>query len=116
MIPDATERQIHLVVADYLTKTEKLDGFMWFHTPNGGHRTQANGGLLKAMGMKAGIPDICIIKGGKSHWIEIKTRTGRASPVQSEMSKQLIEAGCVYAICRSLDEVVVALRGWGITK
>jgi hypothetical protein len=53
--------------------------------PNGGKRAKAGAGKLKAEGVKAGVPDICLpVPCGKYHglYIELKAEGGRASDSQ----------------------------------
>jgi VRR-NUC domain len=53
--------------------------------PNGGKRTKAVAGKLKAEGVKAGVPDICLpVARGEYHglYIELKAEGGRASDSQ----------------------------------
>lgn len=86
----------------------------WFtHFPAGGGG-RVRGGVLKAMGLKAGVPDILIIRDGWIFWIELKSPLGRLSPVQRDTHKTLLLQGCGVAICRTLDEVRTALRTWEI--
>jgi hypothetical protein len=54
--------------------------------PNGGMRSKAMAGKLKAEGVRAGVPDLFLpVSVGSYHglWLEMKTRTGgRLSPEQ----------------------------------
>lgn len=56
-----------------------------FAIPNGGHRNKAVAVKLKAEGVRAGVPDICLpVACGKYHglYIELKAEGGRASDSQ----------------------------------
>ncbi len=53
--------------------------------PNGGHRSKITAARLKAEGVRAGVPDIClpVARGGwHGLYIEMKTRIGRQSKDQ----------------------------------
>jgi hypothetical protein len=56
-----------------------------FAIPNGGKRSKAVAGKLKAEGVRPGVPDICLpVPCGKYHglYIELKAEGGRASDSQ----------------------------------
>ena len=73
---------------------------------------KARGGQLKAMGLKAGWPDILILFAERAYWIELKTKAGRLSPEQIEAHDYLRCARCKVAVCRSVDEVMEQLQMW----
>jgi len=56
-----------------------------YHNPNGSNTGAKMGGILKAMGRIAGIPDLCLIWDGKTHYFEIKTPDGKLSPEQKAL-------------------------------
>ena len=85
------------------------------HIPNGGRRDARTGAMLKAAGVKAGVPDIALIKqGGAVAFIEIKTDKGRPSPAQEEWFDWFDQNSIPYAVCRSLGDVQTALMDWNI--
>ena len=105
-----TEFRFHCACAQFLDLVLPADAF-WFHTPNSGRRGKAAGGRLKAMGMKAGIPDLCIIYRGRVFFVELKTLKGRLSTVQRDMHIRLEEAGAtVKSECRSIGELQAFLE------
>lgn len=97
----------------------KPDAF-WFHIPNQSpfnaespHLIRA-GARMKKQGRKAGIPDNCVIWNGIAHFIELKSRNGKASPAQKIVIPALEAAGAPVVIAYSLEEVMDALAAWGI--
>jgi hypothetical protein len=66
-------------------------GILFFHCPNGGHRSAREGAKLKALGVKPGVPDLIIIT--RCEWmrradvpgcvLELKAPKGRVSPEQT---------------------------------
>ena len=75
--------------------------------PNGGHRHIVVAARMKAEGVKAGVPDIClpVPRGGFfGLYIEMKTRTGKLSPDQGWWLAALQGMGYRAAMCRSFDE------------
>ncbi|MCW2242199.1 VRR-NUC domain-containing protein [Azospirillum canadense] len=107
------EEQFHIGVANHLEIVLPVDA--WFcHVPNGGKRSKAEAARLKAMGTKAGTPDIEIVYQGRSYWIELKSASGSLSKAQKDCHADLRRAGAPVATARTLEEVETALRGWGI--
>lgn len=107
------EEALQKSVAQYLD-TVLLADTVWFHPPNGGARSKAEAGKFKAMGVKAGAPDICLFRNARAYFIELKGGRGTASKNQKHMHERLGDAGCPVAICRSLAEVQGTLKGWQI--
>lgn len=107
------ERHLHRLVATYL-RTVLTEASVFFHPPNGGLRSKAEGALLSGFGVLAGLPDLCVLHDGRAHWIELKAEKGRLSVAQSLCHKRLWSAGCPVVVARSLDDVQHALASWGI--
>jgi hypothetical protein len=56
-----------------------------YHIPNGGKRAKATAGTLKALGVMAGVPDVCLpvaSRGYHGAYLELKARQGRPSEAQ----------------------------------
>lgn len=118
LVPDppkrkAEEAKLHKAVAVYLRFCLVEDAF-WFHVPNGGKRHDTIAAQLAGMGVKAGIPDLCIIYRAKAHFIELKIDHAYLSAIQKQVHQQLNRAGARVATCRSIPEVESALDAWGI--
>ncbi|WP_341893764.1 VRR-NUC domain-containing protein [Ferrovibrio terrae] len=89
-------------------------GCFAFHAANGGRRGRIEAAIFKGLGVVAGVPDFIIIWQGRVFGIELKADSGRLSMPQVRTHQAMTAAGCEIAVCRSLDEVDTALRGWGI--
>ncbi len=74
--------------------------------PNGGKRDRVTAALLKAEGVRAGVPDISLPV-AREEWhglyIEMKTRRGSVSAHQKRWMKQLQKQGYLAAICRGWE-------------
>lgn len=73
-----------------------------FAVPNGGHRSKAVAGKLKAEGVKKGVPDIWLpVPRGTFHGliIEMKVAVNRPSGQQREWLAYLDSAGYRVAVC-----------------
>ncbi len=73
-----------------------------YAVPNGGHRHKAVAARLKAEGVKAGVPDVCLpVARGGHHglYVEMKTATGRPSKLQRRWLALLREQGYRAEVC-----------------
>lgn len=83
-----------------------------FAIPNGGKRDPATAGRLKAEGVKAGVPDVCLplpryaADGTIAHglFIELKVKPNRTTAAQDEWIEYLNEAGYLAVVCYSWQE------------
>jgi len=82
-----------------------------YHIPNGEYRTKATAGKLRAMGVKAGIPDIHLpIARGSYHglYIELKSlkRGAKTSDNQDGWIEALRDNGYCVGVCRGWREAL----------
>lgn len=81
-----------------------------YHVPNGGMRNKATAGKLKAQGVKAGVPDICLpypCGGYHGLYIELKRSSGgRLSKSQKRYIEKLSGFGYRAVVCNGYDEAV----------
>ena len=86
-----------------------------FAVPNGGHRHRAVAAKLKAQGVRAGVPDLCLpVPRGHYHglFIEMKYGNNRPSPLQKWWLDQLQRQGYRTVVCWSYDEARVAIESY----
>ena len=107
------EEALQRAVARYLDLALPKDA-VWHHSPNGGARSKAEAGIFKAMGTRAGWPDIEIVWRGRVFFIELKTDKAVLSDNQKGRHVELINAGSWVEICRSVDAVEQILLFWRI--
>jgi hypothetical protein len=111
-VEDALQRS----VATYLLHAAH-PSLIWFHCPNGERRNAITGAKLKAMGVRAGVADLCLVlPGGRAAFLELKAGRGRQSPTQKLFAQDCATAGALYAVARSLGEVIAQLTVWGALK
>lgn len=99
-----------------------------FAVPNGGARSKATAGKLKAEGVVPGVADLIllvpktdlvnvngfvgILPRYNALCIEMKTEKGHQSPEQMEWQRKVESHGYKYAVCHSLDEFMAVVNGY----
>lgn len=86
---------------------------LMYHIPNGGSRHKLEAAHLKAQGVRAGVPDICLpVARGPYHglYIELKREDGgKLSATQSEwldgLDRQGYRAVCCHGWERAAEEI-----------
>lgn len=109
MTEDALQRQIVQYLAIVLPR-----GWMCIHVANK-PRSAVQGAREKAMGAKAGWPDLQIIGRDFIGFLEVKTPKGVLSAKQREVHETLRALGHRVAVVRSCEDVSHALALWGVT-
>lgn len=110
-----TEEAIHRAVVQHLER-RAAGGTVWWHTPNGEIRHRAVAGKLKAMGTRAGMPDLMLLRAGQLYGLELKRLGGRVSVEQSRRQSELAAAGAVVATVEGLDAALRVLGEWGLIR
>ena len=96
-----------------------------FAIPNGGERSKATAGKLKAEGVVAGVADlILLVPQWFTTWrgqqgckfaglcIEMKTKQGYQSPEQKAWQAIVEQYGYKYAVCRSIDQFIETIENY----
>jgi len=99
-----TERDEQIQFIKYL----RWNKIPHYAVPNGGSRNPAEAKNLKAEGVSAGVPDVCIpVPNKKYHglYIEMKRQKGgKVSEKQKEWIEKLNKLGYLAVVCRGYDE------------
>jgi len=82
---------------------QNYKGVRIFAIPNGGARSPATAGRLKAEGVSSGVPDLFIP--AWKLWIEMKrTKGGSVSSEQKDWMKYLEEVGYCVKVCKGAED------------
>lgn len=111
----APEQQLQITIAQYLDLVLDPEEVVWTAINPIPAKSKAVAGLSKAMGLKAGILDLCFWWAGKSALIELKAMSGTWSDAQKDTIRRLHKNGIPTRTCRSLVEVDMALDDLGIS-
>lgn len=99
-----------------VVQLQHMPGVLWFSVPNEGKRSEGLGVELKAMGLRAGVADLCFIVSGRPHFLELKSADGRQSPEQVAFAADCAIAGAHYELARNIGEALDILASWGAIR
>ncbi len=89
---------------------------LMMHIPNGGYRKPSEAARFRALGVRAGVPDIFLpVARGGYHglWIELKRRRGgRVSGEQAGWIDALKKQGYACAVCHGWEAAVAVIQGY----
>jgi hypothetical protein len=109
------EDQIQRAILEHLA-IRAVPNVFAFHCPNGGWRRPAEARIFKSLGVRAGIPDVLVVAGGKLYALELKTAHGKLTPAQRTAHVMLTAAGAEVATAHGLDEALAVLERWGLLR
>jgi hypothetical protein len=109
------EQQIQRALADHLRLRAQPNVF-WFACENGGYRTAIEAAILKSCGIKRGVPDLILIKSGRTFGLELKAPNGRLSESQRTAHEEMKAAGAEVAVAVGIDQALERLEGWGLLR
>lgn len=78
-----------------------------YHVPNEGKRSASTGARLQAMGLRAGVPDICLPTAHGGYiglYIELKVKPNKPTDKQKQWLRGLRDAGHLTAVCYGWEE------------
>lgn len=110
-----SEDAIQRAIASYLDVALPPDCFYTAVNPKP-FKSKAAAGISKAMGMKAGVPDIVLCASGRFVGIEVKQEGKYLEKVQKAVHEQIGNAGGKCFTVRSIDDVEDVLNELGIEK
>lgn len=88
---------------------------MLYAIPNAGKRTKRTRGRLKAEGMKAGVPDLCLpvpVAGYHGLYIEMKAATGSVRKEQKWWHDRLRRKGYYVEVCYGREQAKEAITNY----
>lgn len=110
------EEQVQRSIVDWLSIHERQGRLSFFHVPNGGYRTKAEAGVMKALGQKPGVYDLFVMWFDGVGFMEVKPKGGYLRPVQKAFGQRLDGFNIPWAVVRSTEDADRALREWGVLK
>ena len=86
-----------------------------FAIPNGGKRARKTAALLKAEGVRAGVPDVFLpwpVGGCCGLWIEMKAGKNKPTENQRDWLAWLASNGYRVAVCWGADDAIRTIAGY----
>lgn len=115
---ESEEQQILIEWATIMARKYPEMGLL-FHIPNGGARSKATAGKLKAEGVKTGVPDLFLPvarEGFHGLFIEMKIKPNKTTPNQDKWIAALKEQGYRVEVCYGWREAAKVLEGYILAK
>jgi hypothetical protein len=109
------EDAIQRVLLQHLRLRAPRDCF-FTHFPAGGVRSPIEAGILKGLGVRAGVPDLLILHEGRLHCLELKADGRKPTALQEETQAALRRAGAVVTTAVGLDAALKQLETWNLLK
>lgn len=120
------EASLQKAVVQLLRRFEDMGKLTFFAVMNEGKRSPKSQGWAKAMGLRAGVPDLVIlvppmvplegIRGATSQprtiFLELKAGKNTLTEAQKDWANWLSDAKFTWAEIRSVEEVNTLLRGY----
>ena len=103
--------------ASWADEYPELD--LLYAIPNGGFRHRATAARLKAEGVRAGVPDVCLpVARGGYHGLYIEMKYGRNKPTkkQRQWLDRLAEEGHKTAVCYGYSDAQVEIVNYLFMK
>lgn len=103
------EDRLHISCVRYFAYAHPELALLLHHSPNGGKRNAREAARFKAMGTRAGFPDLALLvaRGGyHGAFFELKAPKGVLSAHQKAYIEALREQGYYVAIVRSIDDFI----------
>lgn len=98
--------------SDFFCNGGRAELDLLFHIPNGGGRSKSEGAKFKAMGVKAGVPDLCLPiprNGYNNLWIEMKVERGTTSEAQDKWHRSIESNGGKVVVAYGWKNAVEAI-------
>jgi hypothetical protein len=111
------EARLQAAIIEHI-KLRVRKGVLWFHVPNGEHRSKSTGAKLKRMGVRPGVADLVFVlpPNGEVCFLELKADAGRPSDAQLVFADACEAAGATYAIAWDLEHALTLLEAWRVIK
>ena len=103
-----SEHDEQCAVVDYL----ELLGLPFYAVPNGGYRRKSEAARLKAEGVRAGVPDLCVpVARGGYHSLYIEMKAGKGKPTEEQLRWiwRLREEGMAAYCCVGAQNAIACI-------
>jgi hypothetical protein len=106
------EAQLQRLLVEHLRWCTRGDVW-WTHIPNGGWQSPIEAAIFKSLGVRAGSPDLLIIRAGQPLFLELKVPGRKLSPAQTEGHDALRRAGATVETAYNITRRSRSSHAWG---
>lgn len=113
VIPTEDEEQSYIFNWSSLNTNKYPDLVLMYHIPNEGKRSYREGAKQKSIGLKKGVPDICLpVARGKYHglYIELKALDGKLTDNQQKWIDNLNAVGFRACVCYGAKAAIAEIE------
>lgn len=110
---EETEDALQIATKTFFDYALPADCLYW-HTPNGARVRPGVAKKMKAFGVLSGVPDFIILYGGKTFFLELKSKNGVLSKEQRDFRDMVMAQGFDWKLARNQTEVELAISAFGI--
>jgi hypothetical protein len=109
------EEALHRACCQLLAVYQQRGLLAFAHPANGGYRTRGEAGILKALGLVAGVPDLLLwLPDGRTCAVELKAGSKPLTAPQLRWHDTMAALGHEVHVCRSIDDLEAVLRSHGV--
>ncbi len=113
MTRNNNEALLQQACVKWLHIQENMGRLLFYHVPNGGKRGIIEASKFKRLGVRAGVPDLVILRpGGSSLYIELKAGMGKLNDNQNEWRDKLSKFSFNWYCLNDLDEFIELVEWW----
>ena len=106
------ERDLHKRLVKLLREKQSHDKFLFFHIKNDvGSSRGTRFYDPRPLGVLAGVADFCILRNGKTYFLEIKSDKGRLSKEQRKFLVEVNQMGHIGMVGFGWDDIMDKLDG-----
>ncbi len=106
------ERDLHKSLVKLLREKQSHDEFLFFHIKNDvGSSRNTRFYDPRPLGVVAGVADFCILRNGKTYFLEIKSNKGRLSKEQRKFLVEVNRLGHVGIVGFGWNDIMDKLDG-----
>ena len=84
--------------------------------PKRRRRRKTEAAILKGLGVRARVADICVVHDGKFFALELKAPSGRSTAAQIAFRDEINAAGGFAAEAVRIDAALRCLESWGLLR
>lgn len=108
--PEAPESSLQATIVQHLI----MAGVFHHSIPNERKCSVQMHMKLRAMGLRKGAADLCLVIRGRAHYLECKKKGEKQEEAQKEFEADCISEGIPYSCVDNISDALITLSAWGV--